>query len=98
MENNVTAEILSKHIMKFFKLSSIYFAEEADKQQFANWLANKCVQEGWIKVEAKNLKKTLHPLTMNGKYLGGKAQMRETLDVLPKGSTVAIVTMGEGVL
>lgn len=98
MDSEVSVKILSKHMMKFFKLSDIYFAAGADKEKFAYWLADKCVNEGWIKIEPESLKKTLHPLNMNTRYLGGKAQMRETHDVLPKGSTVVIVKMGEGIL
>jgi len=71
MDKDVSVKILSKHIEKFFKLSSVYFAEGADKEKFAQWLASKCVEEGWIKIEEKMLKKTLHPLNMNERYLGG---------------------------
>jgi len=94
MDDDVAVKILSKHIMKFFKLSSVYFAEGADKEKLAAWLAKKFIEEGWFKVTSEMTRETLHHLAMNSKYLGGKGEQDKIYDVLPKGSKIAILKMG----
>jgi len=98
MDKNVTANMLKKHIMKYFKLSPNYFNDDADKEKYALWLSEKLVGEGWFKTAPENTRETLHPLAMSYRYLGGKEDPDRTFEVLPKGSKVIVLTMGEPTL
>jgi len=72
MDDDIVVKTLSKHIVKFLKLSSAYFVEGADKEKLAMWLASKLVEEGWLKVTPEIVRETLHPLSLDSKYLGGQ--------------------------
>jgi len=98
MDDDVAVKMLTKHILKFFKMSTTYFIEDVDKEKIAHWLAVNCVAEGWCMVGPENVRETLHALAINSKYIGGREDHKKTAEVLPKGSQIAIIKMGERIL
>jgi len=91
MDEDITKKVLQKHISKFFKLSPHYFNADVEHEKLAAWLAGKLLEEGWIKIAPENLKLTMHPLYVDSKFLGGKAEVENADNVLAKGSRVVIL-------
>lgn len=88
-----TVEILKKHILKYFKLAPDYFAEGTDKEKLADWIAKRLMTDGWMRVTPAITRETLHPLHLDGKFLGAKVG-KNTVEVLPKNSKIAIIEKG----
>lgn len=87
-------KILSKHLLRYFKLSPTNFSEGADKEGLAKWMSKKLVEDGWLRVTSQIRRQTLHPLHLDAKFIGAKV-IKGTENILPKNSILAILSKGD---